>query len=60
LRETLQALGVEIALDVIATWSDFERREVATWAALREGADVKTVNVATSSNVPVCLMAALA
>lgn len=60
LHETLQALGVAIALDVIATWSDFDRREVATWAALREGADVKTVNVATSSNVPICLMAALA
>lgn len=60
LHETLKALGVEIAADVIATWSDFERREVATWAALREGADVKTVNIATSSNVPLCLMAALA
>jgi hypothetical protein len=60
LHETLKALGVAIAPEVIATWSDFERREVATWAALRDGADVKTVNVATSSNVPPCLMAALA
>lgn len=28
--------------------------------ALRQGADVKTVNMATSSNVPLCLAIALA
>jgi hypothetical protein len=60
LHETLKAIGVAIAPEVIATWSDFERREVATWAALRDGADVTAVNVATSSHVPPCLMAALA
>jgi hypothetical protein len=59
LHETLKAIGVDITPHVIASWSDFERRAVATWAALRDGADVKIVDGAKSSNMPPCLMAAL-
>lgn len=59
LHDTLKDIGVDVPANTIATWSDDERRAVMTFAALRQGADVKQINLAASSNVPPCLLAAL-
>jgi len=59
LHETLQAVGVAVPIDVVMGWDDAQRREVMTWAVLRQEADIKHVNVALSPNVPACLAAAI-
>jgi hypothetical protein len=58
-HEALAAVGVEVAVDVIATWPESSRREVLTWALLRQEGDVKTANVAMSPTAPACLVEAL-
>jgi hypothetical protein len=62
LHEALKTIGVSsITREVIATWSDDERREVMTWAVLRQdAADGRTADVISlSQTVPACLAAAL-
>lgn len=59
LHHALKAIGLDVAPDVIATWSDHERRAVSTWTLLRQAADERAVNVAMSPTVPPCLAAAL-
>jgi hypothetical protein len=58
LHETLREIGVEVALEVIAAWPDRERREVMTWALLRQAAG-EQVNVGLSPSMPACLVAAV-
>lgn len=63
LHDTLKSIGVlSIEVTEIASWTEDERREVMTWAVLRqEVADGKTVDVITmSQTVPTVLAAALA
>lgn len=56
LHKTLKDIGVDVDLDVIATWPESERRQVMTWAVVFQGADEK-VNVALSESMPACLAA---
>lgn len=58
LRQTLHDVGVTVALEVIRTWSDDERREVMTFALLRKDAGER-VNIATSPSMPECLALAV-
>jgi hypothetical protein len=58
LHTTLKDIGVDVPLDVIAAWSDHERREVMTWSLLRQDAGVTAVNLATAGAVPSCLAVA--
>jgi hypothetical protein len=61
LRDTLRSIGVTLDVAVIATWSDDERREVMTWALLRQDDTVgkKADVISLSQTVPECLAAAL-
>jgi len=58
LAELLEEIGVRVPIAVIAGWSIDERRDVRTWAILRQQADVKA-NVAMSPSTPACLAAAI-
>jgi hypothetical protein len=58
LRDTLAAIGVTVDVPTIATWSDDERREVHTWALLRQEVGERA-NVALSQTMPACLAAAV-
>jgi hypothetical protein len=57
LKETLAEIGIALETTVIATWSDSERREVMTWAQLRQELG-EIANVTTSVSMPACLVAA--
>jgi hypothetical protein len=57
LQQTLKSVGVTVPRDVIATWDDAERREVMTWALLRQ--DDRPVNALLSETMPPCLDAAV-
>jgi hypothetical protein len=54
LRDTLRSIGVTLDVAVIATWSDDERREVMTWALLRQDDTVgkKADVISLSQTVP--------
>ena len=59
LQQTLKSIGLTVATDVIATWPETERREVLSWALVRESAGEQHVSAATSQTIPACLAAAL-
>jgi hypothetical protein len=59
LQEALKAIGVAVDLEVITTWPETERREVLTWAQVRQEADVHAINPALCANMPACLASAL-
>jgi len=44
---------------VIASWESAQRREVLTWALLRQAAGERAANVMLSETVPACLVAAV-
>jgi hypothetical protein len=58
LRDTLAAIGITVDVPTIATWPDDERREVMTWALLRQDTGERA-NVALSQTMPACLAAAV-
>lgn len=58
LQARLKTIGVDLPIDVVATWSDAERHEVQLWAMLRQDDGAK-VNVALSLTLPACVTAAL-
>jgi hypothetical protein len=57
-HETLKTVGIDIPATTIATWPDAERREVHTWALLRQDIGER-VNPQTSQTLPACVAAAL-
>ena len=59
LHEQLKTLNVDVPVAVIATWGDADRRDVMTWAVLRQDDDRRPVNVTLSATMPACLAAAL-
>jgi hypothetical protein len=60
LHEQLKAIGVQVPAEEIRTWTDAERREVHTWALLRQDSESRTVGVIASDSMPPCLRAAVA
>ena len=58
-HETLKAIGLDIPATTIATWPEAERREVHTWALLRQEMGER-VNPQTSQTLPPCVAAAIA
>lgn len=63
LHEQLKHLGFHIPPTTIASWPDHERREVQTWALLRQEFDdndrLKAGNATVSVTIPPCLAAAV-
>lgn len=55
--DVLAEIGIPLEKTQIAMWSDDERREVMTWAQLRQEMGER-VNVATSTTMPACLATA--
>lgn len=56
LQQALKEIGVDVQQNVIATWPDAERREVMTWALMRQSAGER-VSVVMSPTMPACLAA---
>jgi hypothetical protein len=64
LQEQLRLVDVNLALDVIVTWSDLERREVQAWAVMRRElrkapGELWKAEEAAADGMPACLAAAM-